>query len=86
MAKKTYEKPTIIKVESSHSKAGVPMPKQKIRKTIGGVNIDEMVDKFGSPLFIFDEKAIREKYKRAYEAFSSRYPNFNLDGAIKPII
>ncbi len=83
MAKKTYEKPTIIKVESSHSKAGVPMPKQKIRKTIGGVNIDEMVDKFGSPLFIFDEKAIREKYRRAYEAFSSRYPNVQFGWSYK---
>lgn len=83
MAKKTYEKPTIIKVESSHSKAGVPMPKQKIRKKIGGVGIDEMVERFGSPLFIFDEKAIREKYRSAYEAFSSRYPNVQFGWSYK---
>ncbi len=83
MAKKTYEKPTIIKVESSHSKAGVPMPKQKIRKKIGGVAIDEMVERFGSPLFIFDEKAIREKYRSAYEAFSSRYPNVQFGWSYK---
>ncbi len=83
MAIKTYEKPTIIKVESSHSKAGVPMPKQKIRKKIGGVAIDEMVERFGSPLFIFDEKAIREKYRSAYEAFSSRYPNVQFGWSYK---
>ena len=29
----------------------------------------------GSPLFVFSERRIREKYREAYNAFSHRYPN-----------
>ncbi len=83
MDKKRYEKPVIIKVESSLSKAGVPAPKQKIRREIAGVSIDEMVKRFGSPLFIFDEADIRRRYRRAYEAFSSRYPNVQFGWSYK---
>ena len=30
---------------------------------------------YGSPLFVFSERRIREKYREAYNAFSHRYPN-----------
>ncbi len=83
MGKKSYEKPTIIKIESSFSKAGVPVPKQKVRSKIAGVSVDELVERFGSPLFVFDEKSIRRRYKRAYEAFSSRYPNVQFGWSYK---
>lgn len=83
MDKKSYERPTIVKIESSFSKAGVPMPKQKVRSKIAGVGVDELVERFGSPLFVFDEKSIRQRYKRAYEAFSSRYPNVQFGWSYK---
>ncbi len=81
--RKPYEKPTIIRVESSMSKAGVPTPKQRVRSAIGGVKIDELVERFGSPLFVFDEADIRRRYRRAYEAFSSRYPNVQFGWSYK---
>ncbi len=83
MSKKEYEKPVIIRVESGFSKAGVPLPKQRVRKSIGGVSINELVNKYGSPLFVFEEKSIRERYKRAYEAFSTRYPNVEFGWSYK---
>ncbi len=83
MGKKSYEKPTIIKIESSFSKAGIPTPKQKVRSKIAGVSVEELVERFGSPLFVFDEKDIRRRYKRAYEAFSSRYPNVQFGWSYK---
>ncbi|WP_457597978.1 alanine racemase [Hydrogenimonas sp.] len=81
--RKPYEKPTIIRIESSMSKAGVPTPKQRVRQTIGGVKVDELVERFGSPLFVFDEADIRRRYRRAFDAFSSRYPNVQFGWSYK---
>jgi len=74
MDKLTYERPIITKIN-----AGVPdkfgmKTKVKNVQTIDGVEINELLDKFGSPLFILSEKTIRETYNEAYQAFSNRYP------------
>lgn len=70
-----YEKPTINKVDFAlASKYGSPLKTQKIRSEIDGVNVRDLVKEFGSPLFVFSERAIEEKYLEFKEAFSSRYP------------
>lgn len=38
---------------------------------IGGMSSSEIADRFGTPLYVTDEKRIREKYRRFYEAFDS---------------
>ncbi len=75
--KKAYEKPVINKLETGFmNKFGsLPLYARKIRKDIDGVPIDELVEKYGSPLFVISEKKLRQKYREAYNAFSSRYPN-----------
>ena len=42
---------------------------------IDGVPVADLVRDHGSPLFVFSEKALREKYREAHRAFSRRYPN-----------
>ena len=42
---------------------------------IEGVSIEELTERFGSPLFVFSERALRAKYHEAYTAFSTRYPD-----------
>ncbi|WP_428826704.1 hypothetical protein ACLIKD_00390 [Azonexus sp. IMCC34842] len=42
---------------------------------IDGIPVAELVEKFGSPLFVFSEHQIREKARHLREAFKSRYPN-----------
>ena len=81
--KKKYEKPTIIKIEQSMTKFGSSMLSQKIRENIDGVGIEELILKYGSPLFVFSEKSIKEKYQKAYNAFSSRYPNVEFSWSYK---
>ena len=75
--KKAYEKPVINRLETGFmNKFGSsPLYARKIRKDIDGVPIDELVKKYGSPLFVISEKKLRQKYREAYNAFSSRYPN-----------
>ena len=70
-----YEKPTINRVDfAMASKYGSPLKTQKIRSEIDGVGVRELTEKYGSPLFVFSERIIEDKYLEFKEAFSSRYP------------
>ena len=42
---------------------------------IDGVNINELVRSFGSPLFVISEKTLRNTCKKAKKSFITRYPN-----------
>lgn len=42
---------------------------------IDGVTIEQLVKKFGSPLFVFSMRKLREQYQEMYQIFSTRYPN-----------
>jgi len=57
------------------SKYGSPIKNQKIRSTIDGVSVNELTAEYGSPLFVFSQKQMEEKYYRLKDAFSSRYPD-----------
>ena len=84
MSKQPYIKPTINKVEfAMASKYGSPMKTQKIRSEIDGVKVADLVDTFGSPIFVFSEKKIRELYSNLYSAFSSRYPDVQFGWSYK---
>ena len=41
---------------------------------IGGVKATEIVQKYGSPVYVTDENAVRSNYRRIYQAFSKRMP------------
>ncbi len=70
-----YEKPTINRVDFAiASKYGSPLKTQKIRSEIDGVNIHKLLQEYGSPLFVFTQKAIEDKFLEFKNAFSSRYP------------
>lgn len=72
-----YERPTIKKLEASlMNKFGQGgMPSQHVRTAINGVSIDELVERFGSPLFVFSERTLRRHARLVHDAFSTRYPN-----------
>lgn len=72
--KQPFERPFIKKIS-----LGVPAKfgiKNKIEpiNSIEGVLVDSLMDQFGSPLFVLSEKTIRQTYRKAYSAFSVRYP------------
>ena len=75
--KQTYQKPVINKHRSGlMNKFGwSPVYARKVRTEIDGVPIDRLVEQFGSPLFVYSERAARRKYRRMFNAFSTRYPN-----------
>ncbi|MFT4553749.1 MAG: diaminopimelate decarboxylase [Chlamydiales bacterium] len=83
--KAKYEKPVIQKHQTGmmNKFGSSPFYQKKVRKEIEGVTIEELVEKHGSPLFVFSEQKIRNKYREVYEAFSTRYPNIQFGWSYK---
>jgi diaminopimelate decarboxylase len=75
--KTAYEKPVMLRLETGYlNKFGSsPMYSRRVRKAIDGVNIDHLVESHGSPLFVFSERTMRQKYRETHEAFATRYPH-----------
>ena len=75
MSKRIYERPVLRKVvEGIPNKFGSLKRLQPISK-IDTVEIDSIIEEYGSPVFVLSEKTIRQTYRTAYRAFSTRYPN-----------
>jgi diaminopimelate decarboxylase len=74
MEKTKYEKPVISKITAGvPDKFGLPV-RQKIISSIDGTAISGLIQEYGSPLFVFSEKTIRNTYSDARRAFETRYP------------
>ena len=75
--KQAYEKPVIVKLETGFlNKFGnSPLYMRRIREEIDGVAIGDVVSEYGSPVFVYSERQIRDKSQEVHRAFSSRYPN-----------
>ena len=55
------------------SKFGLKPTLKPIEK-IDGVPVSELLEKYGSPLYVVSEQTIRETYREAKQAFETRYP------------
>ena len=56
---------------------------EKGNLTIGGVDAVELADQYETPLYVIDEKRIKDNYKRLYNAFSIQYADFKMFYACK---
>jgi len=74
MTKERYERPALNKLESDMpSKAGTKTT-YKPMTHIDGVAVKDLIENYGSPLFVISEKTIRKTFKDAKRAFTTRYP------------
>lgn len=75
MQKLRYERPVIKQLNAGiANKFGTPSGFTP-HTHIDGVAVSNLIEEFGSPLFVMSEKTIRQTYKEAYTAFATRYPN-----------
>lgn len=74
MKKQRYERPLIKKLEDNMpNKFG--MRKEYLPMThIDDVSVKELIDQYGSPLFVISERKIRDNIRKAKKAFETRYP------------
>ncbi len=74
MMKKKFERPYIKKLHAGMpSKFGMPVHSEPVTH-IDDVAVANIMDKHGSPVFVISEKTIKDTYKEALNAFTSRYP------------
>jgi len=50
---------------------------------IGQTNVENIVEEFDTPVYVYNAKEIREQYRKLVDAFGSRYDNFQLNFAVK---
>lgn len=54
-----------------------------ILSEIDGIPVSKLIEQFGSPLFVFSERTLREKARCLREAFKSRYENVSFAWSYK---
>ena len=83
--KRKYEKPVIsrINVGFANKMGGKAFAFSRVRDNIDGVPIHELVERYGSPLFVFSERKLRENFRRFKRAFETRYPNVEFSWSYK---
>jgi len=74
MEKLKYERPVIQKLNTGLMNKFGMNTEYLPMKDIEGIAVKDLIDKYGSPLFVLSENKIRNKYKELYTSFSVRYP------------
>ncbi|MCB0380676.1 MAG: alanine racemase [Flavobacteriales bacterium] len=72
--KKTYERPLIKPLNAGLMNKFGKRTEWSSFAQIDGVPILDLIKEYGSPLFVYSEKKIRENYKAAKRTFETRYP------------
>ncbi len=83
MEKKTFEPPVIKKLNAGMpSKFGMT-PRIEPLPEIEGLKVTDLLEQYGSPLYVLSERTIRNTYREAHQAFSTRYPKVQLAWSYK---
>ncbi len=74
MKKLQYERPVIQRLNTGiMNKFGTRTEYAPVTH-IDGNSVKELIEKYGSPLFVISEKTIRNTYREANRSFNTRYP------------
>jgi diaminopimelate decarboxylase len=71
---KPYEKPFFTRQRSGVTNKFGGMTQTRTQEEIEGVSIADLTARYGSPLFVYSERVIREKHQELMRSFSTRYP------------
>ncbi|MCP4135841.1 MAG: diaminopimelate decarboxylase [bacterium] len=83
MPKETYERPVIIKHQSGPGNKFGRSRVTRVMSHIDGFAVKDLARDFGSPLFVFSEKTIRQNYRDAFRSFNLRYPKVSFAWSYK---
>ncbi len=83
MEKLRYERPVINKIQSGlPDKFGAKFALES-KTEIEGHLVKELLEEFGSPLYVISENTIRNTHRDLYQAFSTRYPKVQMAWSYK---
>lgn len=81
--KPRYERPTLLRHQAGMMNKFARVQSMRPLTHIDGVAIHELVARFGSPLFVFSEKAIVSRYRELRDALALRWPRVQLAWSYK---
>ncbi len=81
--KRPYQKPTILKLQVGFLREKKSSLSRMVRQEIDGVPVAELAEKFGSPLFVFSEKRLREQFRYLKRLFEGHYPRVEFSWSYK---
>lgn len=73
-----YETPTIVQHQIGLMNKFGRLPSTIPIDNIEGIKVDDLVSKYGSPLFVVSETQLRRNYREFYSVFSMRYPQVQI--------
>ena len=81
--KKAWVKPSIKRHKAGLLNKFGAVSHHNIMELIDNVNINQLSDEYGSPLFVISEKKLRRNFKRLHNAFNARYPHVQFGWSYK---
>ncbi|MCD4791879.1 MAG: hypothetical protein K8R54_01500 [Bacteroidales bacterium] len=69
-----YERPIINRINAGVTDKFGMTTKMPVINNIDGIKVADLIEQYGSPLFVLSEKNVRETYNEAKQAFTTRYP------------
>ncbi|MFO0657406.1 MAG: hypothetical protein U0787_20355 [Polyangia bacterium] len=73
MSKLPYERPTLVRHQMGQMNKFGRLQGMRPLTHIDGVAVSDLVAKYGSPLFVFSQKTLINRYRELQQAFSRRY-------------
>ena len=83
IARRAYGRPTLLRHQMGLMNKFGRAPAPKPLSHIDGVAIDELVARYGSPLFVFSEQSLVSRYHDLRQAFARRYARVRLAWSYK---
>ncbi len=83
MSKPAYERPILIRHEMGIMNKFSRVQAMRPLGAIDGASVSDLVQRYGSPLFVFSEKTIEARYRELHDAFSLRHPKIRIAWSYK---
>jgi diaminopimelate decarboxylase len=83
MTKPVYERPLLVRHQAGMANKLSRLLAQQPLTHLEGVAVAGLVERYGSPLFVFSEARLVEAYRSLHDAFSTRYPHVEIAWSYK---
>jgi diaminopimelate decarboxylase len=81
--KPRYERPSLVRHRAGWMNKMGAGPRPQPRTSMDGVPVEELVAAYGSPLFVYSERTIRERYRSLRDQLVRRWPDVRLAWSYK---
>ena len=81
--KPAYERPSIQRHRAGLMNKMGGAAAFKPRGEIDGIGVEELVEKYGSPLFVYSQQTLQDRYRELYDELSRRWPRVQLAWSYK---